>query len=59
MYGERTSPMLKAGTIAVAESVEGAELVVIPGEDHGVLQRPKAIAPTIVEFLRGLAEQGE
>lgn len=54
MYGDRTAPNLIAGTRAVADSVAGAELVVVPGEDHGVLQRPTAIAPRIVEFFSGV-----
>ena len=51
VYGDRTAPGLMAGAKAVADSVLGARLVVLPGEDHGVLQRPQALAPTLVEFF--------
>lgn len=53
MYGDRTSPALQAGTRAVADSVRGARLLVIPGEDHGVLQHPEAIGPALARFLAG------
>ncbi|MEZ0108850.1 pimeloyl-ACP methyl ester carboxylesterase [Catenulispora sp. EB89] len=51
VYGDRTSPNLAAGAKVVAESVPGARLAVLPGEDHGVLQHPQALAPTLIEFF--------
>jgi pimeloyl-ACP methyl ester carboxylesterase len=51
VFGERTAPGLAAATRAVAETVPGAELVVIEGEDHAVLQRPAILAPIIEQFL--------
>ena len=51
VYGDKTSPTLAAGAKAVAGSVPGARLVVLPGEDHSVLQRPEALTPTLVEFF--------
>lgn len=51
VYGDQTSPGLMAGAKVVAEAVPGAQLVVLPGEDHGVLQHPAALAPTLVEFF--------
>jgi pimeloyl-ACP methyl ester carboxylesterase len=50
-YGDQTSPNLMAGTKVVADSAPGARLVVLPGEDHGVLQHPDALAPTLIEFF--------
>lgn len=51
MYGDETWPMLMAGTKAVAAGVAGTELVVVPGEDHGVLAHPGAIAPDMLRFF--------
>jgi pimeloyl-ACP methyl ester carboxylesterase len=51
LYGDRTSPGLAAGSRAVAESVPNAELVVIPGEDHGVLAHPEKIEPALTKFF--------
>jgi pimeloyl-ACP methyl ester carboxylesterase len=51
VYGDQTAPALMAGTKAVAEAVPGARLVVLPGEDHGVLQHPAVLAPVLVEFF--------
>ena len=51
VYGDKTSPNLMAGAKVVADSVPGARLVVLPGEDHSVLQKPEALAPTLVEFF--------
>ena len=59
LYGERTAPSLAAGTRAVSDSVAGAELVVVPGEDHGVLQRPGAIAPRLVEFFEAVKDDAK
>lgn len=50
VYGDRTAPGLRAGTKVVAETVPGAQLVVLPGEDHGVLQNPGALVPPLREF---------
>ncbi|GAA1989708.1 alpha/beta hydrolase [Catenulispora subtropica] len=52
VYGDRTYPGLIAGTKAVAEAVPGAELVVLPGEDHGVLGNPEALVPSLRAFYR-------
>ena len=51
VYGDQTSPNLMAGTKVVADSAPDARLVVLPGEDHAVLQRPEALAPTLIEFF--------
>jgi pimeloyl-ACP methyl ester carboxylesterase len=53
MYGDRTSTALEAGTRAVAEAVPGAELLAIPGQDHGVLQHPETLEPALAKFLAG------
>ncbi|MEY9887469.1 pimeloyl-ACP methyl ester carboxylesterase [Catenulispora sp. MAP5-51] len=51
VHGDKSAPGLMAGAKVVADSVPGARLVVLPGEDHGVLQHPEALAPTLVEFF--------
>ena len=51
VYGDRTFPGLRAGTELVAETVPGARLAVLPGEDHGVLRNPEALEPTLREFF--------
>ncbi|GAB3156302.1 alpha/beta fold hydrolase [Microbispora hainanensis] len=51
VYGDQTAPNLAEGTKAVAATVPGAELRVMPGEDHGVLQRPAALAEILTKFL--------
>lgn len=51
IYGDRTAPNLAAGTEAVAATVPGAELTVMPGEDHAVLQRPAALARILTTFF--------
>ncbi|MBP2705985.1 alpha/beta hydrolase [Microbispora sp. RL4-1S] len=51
VYGDQTSPLLAEGTRAVAATVPGAELTVMPGEDHAVLQRPAALAAILAKFL--------
>ena len=51
VHGDRTAPGLAAATRAVAAAVPGAELRVLPGEDHAVLQRPAALAPLLAEFF--------
>jgi hypothetical protein len=53
MYGDRTSAALEWGTRAVAEAVPGAELLAIPGQDHGVLQHPETIEPALAKFFAG------
>ncbi|WP_194927264.1 alpha/beta fold hydrolase [Catenulispora pinisilvae] len=51
VYGDQTPPGLMAGAKVVADSVPGARLVVLPGQDHSVLQHPEALAPTLVDFF--------
>jgi pimeloyl-ACP methyl ester carboxylesterase len=51
VYGDQTSPGLAAATKAVAATVPGATLEVMPGEDHTVLQRPAALAELLAVFL--------
>ena len=51
MYGDRTSAALEAGTRAVAEAVPGAQLLAIPGQDHGVLQHPETLEPALAKFF--------
>lgn len=51
VYGDQTSPGLAAGTEAVAATVPGAELEVMPGENHAVLRRPAAPARILAKFL--------
>lgn len=51
MYGDRTSAALEAGTRVVAEAVPGAELLAIPGQDHGVLQHPETLQPALAKFF--------
>jgi pimeloyl-ACP methyl ester carboxylesterase len=53
VYGGQTAPGLMAGAKAVAESVPGARLVVLPGQDHGVLRHPEALALPLIGFYRG------
>lgn len=53
MYGDRTSSALEAGARVVAQAVPGAELLAIPGEDHGVLQHPETIEPALAKFFAG------
>ncbi len=49
--GSNTFDSLKAATRAVAEAVPGARFAELDGEDHGILQRPAALAPLMAEFL--------
>jgi len=51
VYGDQTAPGLVAATKAVAAVVPGAELQVLPGEDHAVLQRPAALVPLLATFF--------
>jgi pimeloyl-ACP methyl ester carboxylesterase len=51
VYGDRTGPSLSAATRAVAETVPGAELVAIEGEDHAVLERAGVLAPILARFF--------
>lgn len=51
IYGSDTLPWLATATRAVAAAVPGAGLSVLDGEDHGVLARPQALAPTLTGFF--------
>ncbi|MEU7916545.1 alpha/beta fold hydrolase [Microbispora bryophytorum] len=51
VYGDQTAPNLAEATKAVAATVPGAELTVMQGEDHGVLQRPAALARILTMFF--------
>ncbi|KAA9381550.1 alpha/beta hydrolase [Microbispora cellulosiformans] len=51
VYGDRTSPGLAKATEAVAAALPGAELRVMPGEDHAVLRRPAALARILTDFF--------
>jgi len=51
VYGDRTAPNLAAATKAVAETVPGAELRVLAGEDHAVLHRPAELARLLAKFF--------
>ncbi|WP_285707022.1 alpha/beta hydrolase [Microtetraspora sp. NBRC 16547] len=51
IYGDQTAPGLAEATKAVAATVPGAVLRVMPGEDHAVLQRPAALAQILVKFF--------
>lgn len=49
--GSQTFGSLKAATRAVADAIPHAEYRELDGEDHGILQRPAALAPVIVDFV--------
>lgn len=49
--GSNTFESLQAATRAVAETVPSARFVELAGEDHGILQRPAALAPVMADFL--------
>lgn len=51
VYGDQTSESLQAATKAVADAVPGTRLVVLEGQDHGVLHHPEALYPALAEFL--------
>nr|WP_055503544.1 alpha/beta hydrolase [Nonomuraea pusilla] len=51
VYGDRTAPGLAEATRAVAATVPGAELKVMEGEDHAVLQRPAGLAGILADFF--------
>lgn len=53
VHGEDTDPFLRAAADAVAATVPAAEHVALPGEDHGILGRPEALARVLVPFLAG------
>jgi pimeloyl-ACP methyl ester carboxylesterase len=53
VYGDGTSPWLSAAARAVARTVPDAELHVLPGEDHAILQRPQALVPLLIQFFDG------
>jgi pimeloyl-ACP methyl ester carboxylesterase len=56
--GDRSEPALIAGARTVGETVPGAGLLVVAGEDHGVLARPAHIAPAMVEFFERVDSAG-
>ncbi|WP_042364101.1 alpha/beta fold hydrolase [Streptacidiphilus neutrinimicus] len=58
LYGDGTSPWLSAAARAVANTVPDAELRVLPGEDHTILQRPHALTPLLVTFFEGQGPAG-
>ncbi|MEX2458858.1 MAG: adenylate/guanylate cyclase domain-containing protein, partial [Actinomycetota bacterium] len=43
----------------IAERIPGAELVELPGEDHGWWVRPEPIAREVERFLRGIWDRSE
>jgi pimeloyl-ACP methyl ester carboxylesterase/class 3 adenylate cyclase len=43
----------------IAERIPGAEMVELPGEDHGWWVRPEEIAREAERFLRGIWDRGE
>lgn len=49
--GDKTFESLRAATKAVAGAVPGARYVELPGEDHGILMHPAALAALMVDFL--------
>jgi pimeloyl-ACP methyl ester carboxylesterase len=49
--GEQTWPWMRTAAAAVAESIPGARHTSLPGQDHGVLNQPEALAPLLVDFL--------
>lgn len=49
--GSNTFGSLLAATRGVADAVPGARFVELQGEDHGILQRPAALAQLMVDFL--------
>ena len=51
VYGDQTQDFLRAATKAVADTVPGTRLVVLEGQDHGVLRSPEALFPTLADFL--------
>jgi pimeloyl-ACP methyl ester carboxylesterase len=51
VYGDQTSEFLQAATRAVAAAVPGTRLVVLEGQDHGVLHHPETLLPPLTEFF--------
>jgi pimeloyl-ACP methyl ester carboxylesterase len=49
--GSKTFESLRAATRAVADAIPPARYVELPGEDHGILHRPEALATVMVDFL--------
>jgi pimeloyl-ACP methyl ester carboxylesterase len=49
--GSKTFESLRAATRAVADAIPHARYVELPGEDHGILHRPKALAALMADFL--------
>lgn len=52
--GSETFGWLLATCRAVAAAIPGAELAILPGEDHAVLQRPAVLGPVLGGFLVGV-----
>jgi pimeloyl-ACP methyl ester carboxylesterase len=53
LHGDATDDYLRAAAEGVGAVVPGAQLVVVPGQDHGVLHHPQALVPLLVPFLTG------
>jgi pimeloyl-ACP methyl ester carboxylesterase len=49
--GENTVPFLRSAATAVAETIPGARLCVLPGQGHEI--DPAATAPPLIKFLAG------
>ncbi|HET6965292.1 MAG TPA: alpha/beta hydrolase [Acidimicrobiales bacterium] len=49
--GSNTAPWLAAATKSVALTIPGARLVVLEGQDHGVLHNPGSLVPVLIDFL--------
>lgn len=49
--GTHTMPWIAAATAAVAACIPGAAHKTLDGQDHGILQNPAALVPTLVESL--------
>ncbi|WP_423069160.1 alpha/beta fold hydrolase [Devosia sp. CN2-171] len=52
IYGSKTMPVLKDSTTLCANTIRGADLVVLPGQTHEV--KAEAIAPTLIDFFNGV-----
>ncbi|MGV3490823.1 MAG: alpha/beta fold hydrolase [Devosia sp.] len=52
IYGTKTFPVLVDSTKLCAETIPGADLVVLPGQSHEV--KAEAIAPHLAEFFHGV-----
>ena len=49
--GSDTFPWLAGATEQVAEAVPGARFLSLAGQDHGILQSPEALQPSLQEFF--------